>query len=442
MAQGLKPKGYHNFEVGDRTYIVASKANVRDQPSIENGAITTVLYLGARVEIIEKTEASYESNRIKANWYKISFNGREGYIWGGLVAAGWSKVGRSPEMLLLYGLNYCEIHYGDPDVALYYTGNLTLKLCIDNKFVSQTNFDIEDIKAGHQLTFLSKDSILFSANEFSHTVEEAVFKNEYLFSFQDEKLELIDKKYEVAPMPEQNGLIPLEYPEYLRFHGIKRYREIRLWKTQKRPYIPSGDYESRTIKVGKRKGYICENKKFDPQGSLIEDYHYLSEGPLIYKYEYRYLKNAYYPNRIDSIFDKTGLYQMSVRNFIYREDGHRLDSIEFYTIYEGNPKKKVDASTISIEAYEKEESSPEKLIYLGEQLRIKRQSSFCHEYFYENNLLKKDIQFQENCQKVFWEITYKYDAKGLLIGKKVLNPEKNVFTEYLYLYDYYPLSND
>ncbi|MBL4648506.1 MAG: hypothetical protein JKY03_02160 [Aureispira sp.] len=234
----------------------------------------------------------------------------------------------------------------------------------------------------------------------------------------------------------ENGLIALEYPEYLRFHKVKRYREIRLWKSRKRSYIPSGDYEARTIKVGRRKGYVIENKKFDVQGNLIEDYHYLAEGPLIYKYEYRYLKKNRDSYRIDSIFDKTGSYEIGVHHFIYRQDGQKLDSVEMYTLYDDNTRS--TSSTISIEEYQKDNSAQEELVYLGEQLKIRKGPSYCCEYFYENQLLKKEIQYHENCQKTAQETIYKYDATGLLIGKKVVFSKSKAFTEYVYLYDYYP----
>ncbi len=442
IAQRIKPKGYHNLEVGERTYIVASKANVRDKPSVKDGAIIDFLSLGAKVEIIEKTTASYESNKIRANWYKISFKGREGYIWGGLIAAGWRSLDTYPDTLLLYGLNYCEMHYGAPGVPLYYTGNLSLKLCVDHKLVSQTDFDIEDIHGRHQLTFRSLDTILFSAKEFAYRGEEAVFKNEYLFAFQDEELQFVEKKEQVAPMPKQNGLVPLQYPEYLRFHKIKRYRGVSLWKTRKRTIIPSADYLERTIKIGKRKGYVLDNHKFDVRGNVMEDYHYLAEGPLVYKYEYRYINNPSYPNRIDLILDKTGSYQINVRQFIYKNAGAQLDSVQFYTIYDEDYSKKMDVSTITKEEYEREEPSSEKRIYLGEQLRIMQTNYYCYEYFYEDNLLKKEIHFYENCQKISSETIYEYDSKGLLMGAKTFSPKGDLVWEYVYLYDFYPSESE
>jgi hypothetical protein len=436
VAQDFKAGGYHNYEEGERTYIVAEKANIRDKPSTKEGAIIDVLYIGKRIEILEKMAETYTSNRITANWYKVNFGYHEGYIWGGLIAAGCLEQEEPSERLLLYGLNHCDLHYGDE--PSYYTGNLALKLVVDGELVSQVNFEIEDINGGHELKYLSRDSILFTAKEFAQNGKEAVFKNEYVFSFQEEKLKFIEEKTHLAPLPKQNGLIPLEYPEYLRFHNIKRYREIALWENQKRTSRPSADYEERTIEVGKKKGYVIENMKFDVQGNLIEDYHYLAEGPLVYEYEYRYLKNPSYQYRIDSIFDKTGLDQTEVCNFIYKQNGGILDRVEMYTIYKQEPTKKQNVRMLSIEEYRKRDSPEGELIYLGTQLRIRRASYSCYEYFYENNLLKKEIVFYKNCQKKSKEISYQYDSKGLLIGSKVFYPETNRFTEYVYLYDFYP----
>lgn len=438
IAQNLKSGGYHKFEVGERSYIVAEKANVRDQPSTKDGKIIEVLSVGTSVEILETTEESYTSNKITANWYKIRLGyENEGYVWGGLIAAGWSESEDFPRKLLLYGFNYCELHYGDE--PHYYTGNLALKLCMDGKLISQVNFDVQDLNGVHELSFQSPDSILFSAKEFARSGEEALFKNEYLFSLQDQKLKFIEQKKDKTPLLKENGLIPLEHPEYRRFHKIKRYREIELWENQKRASIPSADYKERTVKIGKRKGYVIENQKFDIKGNLIEDYHYLAEGPMVYKQEYRYLKNPSYPYRIDSIFDKTGLYQTRIHDFMYSENGHYLDSVEIYTIYD-NDNKKHSISIVSIEEYRKGNPSQEELVYLGDQLRIKKTPYYCYEYFYENHLLKKELVFNENCQKILAEISYEYDANGLLIGEKYFNPKQKVITEYLYLYDFYTSS--
>lgn len=440
IAQNLKSGGYHKFEVGERSYIVAEKANIRDQPSTQDGKIMEVLPVGTSVEILEKTEESYTSNKITANWCKIQLGyEKEGYVWGGLIAAGWSESEDFPRKLLLYGFNYCELHYGDE--PSYYTGNLALKLCMNNTLISQVNFDVQDINGVHELSFQSPDSILFSAKEFSRKGEEALFKNEYLFSLQDQKLQFIGQKKDKTPLLKENGSIPLSHPTYRRFHKIKRYREIALWESRKRPSIPSADYEERTIKIGKRKGYIVENQKFDIQGNWIEDYHYLAEGPLVYKQEYRYLKNPSYPYRIDSIFDKTGLYQTTIHNFMYSENRHRLDSVEIYSIYDGDDKK-YSISVVSIEEYRKENPSQEELIYLGDQLRIKKTPYYCYEYFYENHLLKKELVFDEKCQEISTEISYEYDINGLLIGEKYFNPKQKITTEYRYLYDFYSSSDD
>lgn len=104
-----KPEGVSiygaGFYDGVSTYLYGNSVRVRTSPEIKDSNILDVLPLGHKVTVLKKTTAIYSQNGFSEYWYKIKYikdkKYREGYIWGGLLAAGYVIEGND---LILIGI--------------------------------------------------------------------------------------------------------------------------------------------------------------------------------------------------------------------------------------------------------------------------------------------------------------------------------------------------
>ncbi|HBN6701453.1 TPA: SH3 domain-containing protein [Elizabethkingia anophelis] len=76
---------YENYifhkEVGSTAKIFVDKTNIRDLPGL-TGNIVDALPQGTSVKIIQETNIINKIQERSAQWYKIQYNGKEGYVWG------------------------------------------------------------------------------------------------------------------------------------------------------------------------------------------------------------------------------------------------------------------------------------------------------------------------------------------------------------------------
>ncbi|HNW89908.1 MAG TPA: SH3 domain-containing protein [Bacteroidales bacterium] len=80
---------YGKFNDGAKVFLFADKVNIREADS-PNSAILCNLPIGTPMTTISRSEKSYESNGISANWYHVGFysDGKycTGYVWGNLIS--------------------------------------------------------------------------------------------------------------------------------------------------------------------------------------------------------------------------------------------------------------------------------------------------------------------------------------------------------------------
>ncbi|ATC38287.1 SH3 domain-containing protein [Elizabethkingia anophelis] len=78
-------EAYENYifhkEVGSTAKIFVDKTNIRDLPGL-TGNIVDALPQGTSVKIIQETNIINKIQERSAQWYKIQYNGKEGYVWG------------------------------------------------------------------------------------------------------------------------------------------------------------------------------------------------------------------------------------------------------------------------------------------------------------------------------------------------------------------------
>ncbi|OPC14680.1 peptide-binding protein [Elizabethkingia miricola] len=78
-------EAYENYifhkEVGSTAKIFVDKTNIRDLPGL-TGNIVDALPQGTSVKIIQETNIINKIQERSAQWYRIQYNGKEGYVWG------------------------------------------------------------------------------------------------------------------------------------------------------------------------------------------------------------------------------------------------------------------------------------------------------------------------------------------------------------------------
>ena len=72
-----------NDEVRE-AFVLVSDANLRDKPSIKATTIAQ-LPIATKVQILERTTDSLTLNGFRAPWFRVSANGKMGYLWSGIL---------------------------------------------------------------------------------------------------------------------------------------------------------------------------------------------------------------------------------------------------------------------------------------------------------------------------------------------------------------------
>lgn len=73
------------FEKGDIAYMFGDNVRLRTAPSSESETLT-LLNIGNRIEIVEKTDKKTSYNGIESPWYKVKHENEIGYVLGGLIS--------------------------------------------------------------------------------------------------------------------------------------------------------------------------------------------------------------------------------------------------------------------------------------------------------------------------------------------------------------------
>ncbi len=127
------------FVEGSSTYVFGDNVRVRKAPEVTEINIIDTLPAGYPVKILKKTSKVMAQNGFSEYWYSVSFsrNGKvvTGYIWGGLLAAGYINTGKG---LLLLGFK----SYGDDE----FTGEC--RLIRDGRILSSINIKMHFIPSG------------------------------------------------------------------------------------------------------------------------------------------------------------------------------------------------------------------------------------------------------------------------------------------------------
>jgi len=82
-------------EKGDDVKVFVDETKVRDLPNLSASVALDVLPQNKSVKIIEVTGSVTTLGERSANWYRVSYDGKTGFIWGGNLSIGYYKSGEN-----------------------------------------------------------------------------------------------------------------------------------------------------------------------------------------------------------------------------------------------------------------------------------------------------------------------------------------------------------
>jgi len=75
----------HEFSKGEVAYMFGNDVKLRDQPNTSSNVIT-LLKIGNKIEILEKSDVIMEFDGIGSPWYKVQFQDKIGYVLGSFIS--------------------------------------------------------------------------------------------------------------------------------------------------------------------------------------------------------------------------------------------------------------------------------------------------------------------------------------------------------------------
>ena len=150
-----KVTGYLLFNENDEAkeaFVLVSDANLRDKPTTKATAIAQ-LPIATKVAILERTKDSLTLNGFRAPWFKISANGKTGYLWSGILTtvAVVSDVETSKDVIFLAGISA----YNEKD----YKVTLQVRAAKNGKEIAKMEFpSVGDL--GYQISLSLKGNLL------------------------------------------------------------------------------------------------------------------------------------------------------------------------------------------------------------------------------------------------------------------------------------------
>lgn len=149
-----KITGYLLFNENDEAkeaYVLVSDANLREKPSTK-AATVAQLPIATKVQILERTKDSLMLNGFKAQWFRVSANGKTGYLWSGILTtvAMTSDVESSQDVIFLAGIS----SYNEKDNRM----TLQVRAAKNGKEITKLEFpSVGDL--GYQLSLTLKGGL-------------------------------------------------------------------------------------------------------------------------------------------------------------------------------------------------------------------------------------------------------------------------------------------
>lgn len=118
-------------------YLLAHKVFLREKPSVRSEKIT-LLDIGTKMVLWEKSLYAKEINGIKSHWYRVTTGDQTGWVWGGMIAQ--KSFGSIAD-------NQVKFVYGYESIALNASG------------IAEAKYQLRAFKNGVQLDKMVLDSL-------------------------------------------------------------------------------------------------------------------------------------------------------------------------------------------------------------------------------------------------------------------------------------------
>jgi len=90
-------------------YLLAHRVHLRENPSLKAKKVT-VLDIGTKLTLLEKSPNYEELDGIRSNWYKTKVGKEEGWVWGGMIAQKTFGSQANYDVKFVYGLESVKIN--------------------------------------------------------------------------------------------------------------------------------------------------------------------------------------------------------------------------------------------------------------------------------------------------------------------------------------------
>lgn len=99
------------LEERSHEYLLGHRVHLREKPSLTAKKIT-VLDIGTRLTLSEKSTNFETLNGIKSHWYKARIGKYEGWVWGGMIAQKTFGSQANYDVKFVYGLESATVNKG------------------------------------------------------------------------------------------------------------------------------------------------------------------------------------------------------------------------------------------------------------------------------------------------------------------------------------------
>lgn len=192
---------YQSYINNGIAIVCVNNSRIRSKPDLNSDIIQTIA-LGTKITVIERTDVELLLNGKVSNWYRVNFNDRVGYIWGGLISDSFFSADfdfDGKEEIFVIQRHVRENSSFERNLSFSVNWECTFTL-IDGSAIA------------HDKLFLEKFIGIYDADKL-------------IFRFNDSSLVLLRVYYSFADGNEEESFSKLFYFNEIEFKALINFRE-------------------------------------------------------------------------------------------------------------------------------------------------------------------------------------------------------------------------
>ncbi|MFK7813114.1 MAG: SH3 domain-containing protein [Maribacter sp.] len=179
-------------------YLLAHRVHLREKPSLKSKRLT-VLNIGSKLSLWEKSVNYEELNGIKSHWYRAKVGKEEGWVWGGMIAQKTFGSEANYDVKFVYGLESVKVNEEgvlekNHQLRAFKNGRQLDKIVFDG----HSTFPMEIKNIGNKGLFNVEDILILQIPSMEHRSpvgEMYIFWNNGKFANVASLIEYADTKY-------------------------------------------------------------------------------------------------------------------------------------------------------------------------------------------------------------------------------------------------------